>query len=129
MRRQVKRTLVVLIAIIALIIGQLWVTAYACANANNVSPSGYAVTSASLNAHGDLHDQHTSNLCQAHCDNTGQLDHAPQSTPSPAVWLPLIWGHSSLQACAAHAYMPGHTEPPLHAAFPPPRILFQVFRT
>jgi hypothetical protein len=129
MRRQVKRTLVVLVAIIALIAGQFWVTAYACPNTNDNSASSSVVATASSSMHGDLHSKHTASLCQAHCDNAGQLDHAPQSTPSPAVWLPLIWGHSSVQACSAQEYVPGHTEPPLNAAFPPPRILFQVFRT
>jgi hypothetical protein len=135
MRRQVRRTLVVLMAIMSLIAGQLWVAAYACETIGSVSSSSLAVSSASMismsssRSHGDLHNQGTANLCQAHCDNTGQLDHAPQSTPSPAVWLPLIWGHSSVQACAEQLYVPDHTEPPLKAAFPPPRILFQVLRT
>jgi hypothetical protein len=133
MRRQAKRTLVVLIAIIALIASQFWVSAYACANTSNAttvsSTAVISVAPAWLNGHDDLHDQHTANLCQAHCDNTAQPDHSPQSVPSPTVWLPQIWGLPSVQTCAVQASVPGHTESPLTAAFPPPRILFQVFRT
>ncbi|KLU20509.1 hypothetical protein EOS_41115 [Caballeronia mineralivorans PML1(12)] len=128
MHRQAKRTLVVLIAIIALIAGQLWVTAYACSNASNVGTSSVAATPVSVNVHGDSHDQLTGNLCQAHCDNTGQTDHAPQSTPSSAVWLPMIWGHPGVQTCAVQLHVPGDAGPPLSAASPPARVLFQVFR-
>lgn len=141
MRRQAKRTLVVLIAIIVLIASQLLGAVYACANTsaagtNGISSTRVVFTSTVsmtsmtlLNVHGDLHDQHAANLCQAHCDISGQPDHSPQPTPSPVVWLPMVWGFLDFQRYAAQTYVPAHTESPLTAAFPPPRILFQVFRT
>jgi hypothetical protein len=119
----------VVAVLFALIFGQLWVSAYACAEvAQTVSAS--QATAAKLTAsHGDLQDQHTAATCHLHCNNQAQPDHADLPALSPAVWLPLAWGHSSILALAVRPDRAAHPEPILLSAPPPHRILFQVFRT
>ncbi|WP_136896774.1 hypothetical protein [Trinickia terrae] len=113
----------------ALIFSQLWIAAYACADAVHAASPDPTVLAASASSHGDLGDHQTGAACHAHCDNSAQPDHAEQPAPSPLVWLPLIWGHSSIFALAIQPHLPARSEPILISAPPPPRILFQVFRT
>ncbi|MEJ0003086.1 MAG: hypothetical protein WDN30_05020 [Pararobbsia sp.] len=128
-----------LIAILALIASQFMGAAYACTDTSMSTRSAAGVSNAGVvptampsmdmsSPHADLHDPHAANLCQAHCDNSAQPDHSPQPTPSPAMWLPLVWGLLNFQVSAAQALAPARAASPLAAASPPPRILFQVFR-
>lgn len=129
MRRPVKRVFTVIAMIVVLIFGQLSIAAYACASAGN---SGSSVSMASpmpADSHADLRDHHAGVACHAHCDNSAQPNHAEQPAPPALVWLPLVWGHSAIGTLALQSYLPAHAEPILISASPPPRILFQVFRT
>ncbi|MFM0737288.1 hypothetical protein PQQ51_08595 [Paraburkholderia xenovorans] len=112
-----------------LIFSQLWVSAYAC---TAVGPTKQVVQDATVTLsanHLDLRDPHTAASCHLHCNNQAQPDHADLPTLSPAVWLPLAWGHSSILELAVRPERPSHPEPILLSAPPPHRILFQVFRT
>ncbi len=113
----------------ALIFRQLGVSAYACAAAGQATPTDSGATVMLAGSHGDLQDQHTAASCHLHCNNQAQPDHVDLPTLSPAVWLPLMWGHSSILALAVVPDRPAHPEPILLSAPPPHRILFQVFRT
>jgi hypothetical protein len=126
MRRMKLFTVVAVL--FALIFGQLWVSAYACAAAEQTvqATQGAAVT---MSNHDDLRDQHTAAACHLHCNNQAQPDHADLPALSPVVWLPLAWGHSSILERAVLPDRPSHPEPMLLSAPPPHRILFQVFRT
>lgn len=129
MRRPVIRVFTVVAVLFALIFSQLWIAAYACASVVNVASPDPAVLIVSASSHSDLGDHQTGVACHAHCDNSAQPDHAGQPTPPPLVWLPLIWGHSAVFALAIRPHLPARSEPILLSAPPPPRILFQVFRT
>jgi hypothetical protein len=126
--RRIKLFTVVAV-LCALIFGQLWVSAYACAAAGGTIPTDSGAAVMTAGSHGDLQDQQTAASCHLHCNNQAQPDHADLPTLSPVVWLPLIWGHSSILALAVRPDRPDHPEPILLSAPPPHRILFQVFRT
>jgi len=129
--RRIKLFTVVAV-LFTLIFGQLWVSAYACTTAGQTAQftQGIQDTAAmSPTDHGDLRDQHTAAGCHLHCNNQAQPDHAELPALSPAVWLPLAWGHSSILALAVQPDLPVHPEPILVSAPPAHRILFQVFRT
>jgi hypothetical protein len=128
-RRPVKRAFTIVAMLFTLVFSQLWISAYACATAAPAPSSGLTVSVASATNHGDLRDHHTGMTCHAHCDNNAQPDHAEQLAPSPVVWLPLIWGHSSILALASQPHLLARSEPILISAPPPLRIQFQVFRT
>ncbi len=128
MRREVKRTLTVITLLVALFFSQLWVAAYACTTANPLPSTTATATVTAFDGHSDLRDHHAAALCHAHCDNSAQPDHAQQPAPSPLVWIPLIWGASTIPALAIQPRLPTRSEPILLSAPPPPRILFQVFR-
>ncbi|MFL9873014.1 hypothetical protein [Paraburkholderia megapolitana] len=120
----------VVTVLFTLIFSQLWVSAYACAVAGRAIPTDAGALAVMLTgSHADLQDPHTAASCHLHCNNSAQPDHANLPTVSPAVWLPLIWGHSSIVALAVRPDRPTHPEPILLSAPPPSRILFQVFRT
>ncbi|MBB0014227.1 hypothetical protein D7191_40465 [Burkholderia cepacia] len=130
MRRPVKRALVAIAVMFTLIFSQLWISAYACTTVTGDARGTSSMVSAiPANSHGDLQDHHVGVTCHAHCDNSAQPDHADQPVPAPLVWLPLIWGHSSILTLALQPDRPAHVEPLLVSAPPPSRILFQVFRT
>ena len=129
MRRPVTRVFTVVAVLFALIFSQLWIAAYACTDAPHVASPDSTVSITSASHHGDLRSHQTGAACHAHCDNSAQPDHANQPVPSPLVWLPLIWGHSSIFALAVQPHLLTSSEPILISAPPPPRILFQVFRT
>jgi hypothetical protein len=129
MRRPLIRALTSVVVLFTLIFSQLWISAYACTTVGSPASSG---SHASMNAtanHGDLRDAHAGSTCHAHCDNNAQPAHAEQPATSPQMWLPQIWGHSSIPALAIQRNLPVHSEPIPISAPPPPRILFQVFRT
>ncbi len=128
MRRQAKRTITAVMVIIALIFSQLWISAYACASTERLAPASPIISAAHANPHGDLSDYRVSALCNAHCNNTAQPDHADQPSPPPLVWLPVIWGYSAILTFAHQAQSSTRSEPILISAPPPARILFQVFR-
>lgn len=128
MRRPVKRAFTIVAVLFTLIFSQLWIAAYACTTAAHVASPDSTVSVTSASSHGDLRGYQTGVACHAHCDNSAQPDHADQPAPSPLVWLPLIWGHSSIFALARQPHLPA-PEPVLISVPPPPRILFQVFRT
>jgi hypothetical protein len=127
MRRMKLFTVVAVL--FALIFSQLWVSAYACAEATRTVTASQTATRMLTASHGDLQDQHRAATCHLHCNNQAQPDQADLPAVSPAIWLPLIWGHSSIFALAVRPDRPAHPEPILLSAPPPPRILFQVFRT
>jgi hypothetical protein len=129
MRRRTKRTFAVVTLLIALFFSQLWVAAYACTTTLHSTSTHQTVTADAPDGHGDLRDHHTAAVCHAHCDNSAQPDHAEQPAPSPLAWLPLIWGGSAIPELAILQHLPTQPEPILISAPPPPRILFQVFRT
>ncbi|KLU20503.1 hypothetical protein EOS_41075 [Caballeronia mineralivorans PML1(12)] len=128
MRREAKRTLTVITLLVALFFSQLWVAAYACTTTQVFPSTAATATTAVFNGHGDMQDHHVAAVCQAHCDNSAQPDHSHQPAPSPLVWIPLIWGASTIPALAIQPRSPTRPEPILRSASPPPRILFQVFR-
>ncbi|HVE06623.1 MAG TPA: hypothetical protein VNE00_05155 [Paraburkholderia sp.] len=119
----------VVAVLFALIFGQLWVSAYACTAVGQAIQSTQHTAAMQASVHGDLRDQHAAASCHLHCNNQAQPDHADLPTLSPAIWLPLAWGHSAVLALAARPDLPVHPEPILLSAPPAPRILFQVFRT
>ena len=130
MRRPVTRAFTVVAVLFALIFSQLWIAAYACTDVvHAASPDATASITSASSHHADLRSHQTGLACHAHCDNSVQPDHAEPPAPSPLVWLPLIWGHSSIFALALQPHLPARSEPILISAPPPPRILFQVFRT
>jgi len=128
MRRQANRAIAAVIVIIALILSQLWISAYACATVQQPVSASPIISTALANPHSDMSDHHASAICNAHCDNTAQPAHADQPSPPPLVWLPVIWGYSAILAFANQPQTPNRLEPSLISAPPPARILFQVFR-
>jgi hypothetical protein len=126
--RRIKLFTVVAV-LFALIFGQLWVSAYACAATVGTMSTDSGAAAMAAGGHSDLKDQRTAASCHLHCNNQAQPDHADLPTLSPAVWLPLAWGHSSILERAVRPDQPSHPEPILLSAPPPHRILFQVFRT
>jgi hypothetical protein len=126
--RRIKLFTVVAV-LFALIFSQLWVSAYACTAVGQTMQGDQGAPVTLSAGHGDLRDQHTAASCHLHCNNQAQPDHADLPTLSPAVWLPLAWGYSSVFERAVLPDRPSHPEPILHSAPPPHRILFQVFRT
>jgi hypothetical protein len=129
MRRRTQRTFTVITLLIALFFSQLWVAAYACTTTRHSTSTTQTVTAIASDGHADLRDHHTAAVCHAHCDNSAQPDHAEQPAPSPLAWIPLIWGGSTIPELAIQPRLPTQSEPILISAPPPPRILFQVFRT
>jgi hypothetical protein len=129
MRRPVIRAFTTVVVLFTLIFCQLWISAYACTTTDRPDSTGNPVSMIATGNHGDLRDHHTGLARHAHCDDNAQPGHAEQPTPSPLLWLPLIWGHSSIPALAIQPHFTAHSEPILISASPPPRILFQVFRT
>jgi hypothetical protein len=129
MRRRTKRTFAVVMLLIALFFSQLWVAAYACTTTLHSTSTHQTVTGVAPDGHGDLRDHDTAAVCHAHCDNSAQPDRAEQPAPLPLAWLPLIWGSSTIPELAIQQHLPAQSEPILISAPPPPRILFQVFRT
>lgn len=129
MRRPVQRAFTVVTVLFALIFSQLWISAYACATTAFPGASDLAVPVTSADSHSDLRDHRTGVACHAHCDNDAQPDHAEQPAPSPPVWLPMIWGHPAISALTDQLHLPARAKPILTSTPPPPRILFQVFRT
>lgn len=123
------RLFTIVAVLFALIFSQLWVSAYACTAVGQATQATPVATVTMSSAHGDLHDQHAAASCHLHCNNQAPPDHADLPTLSPAVWLPLAWGHSSILELAVRPDLPVHPEPILRSAPPPHRILFQVFRT
>ncbi len=128
MRRQARRTLIAITLLVALFFSQLWVAAYACATAPSVPATTSAVAAVVADGHHDLRDHHAAAVCHAHCDNSAQSDQAGQPAPAPLVWIPLVWGGSTIPELAIQPRSPARPEPVLLSAPPPPRILFQVFR-
>ena len=130
MRRPVKRAFTIVAVLFTLIFCQVWISAYACATAAPHTSSARTVSVTLTSSHGDLRDHQTGVACHAHCDNSAQPDHADQPAPAPLVWLPLIWCQSAIFALAVQPHLlPVRADPVLMSAPPPPRILFQVFRT
>lgn len=123
------RLFTVVAVLFTLVFGQLWVSAYVCAAPTATMPSGSDATAMAAGNHSDLRGVPAGATCHLHCNNFAQPDHADLLTLSPAVWLPVIWGSSSILSLAARPQRPVHHEPILVSAPPPPRILFQVFRT
>lgn len=128
MRREANRTLTVITLLVALFFSQLWVAAYACTTTPALSSSSSTEAITFFDGHTDLRDHQVAAVFHAHCDNSAQPDHAQQPAPSPLVWIPLIWGASTIPALAIQPRSPTRPEPILLSASPPPRILFQVFR-
>jgi hypothetical protein len=128
MRREAKRTLTVITLLVALFFSQVWVAAYACTTTPALSSSSSTEAVTFFDGHTDLRDHQVAAVCHAHCDNSAQPDHAQQPAPSPLVWIPLIWGASTIPALAIQPRSPTRPEPILLSASPPPRILFRVFR-
>ncbi|GAB7521330.1 hypothetical protein PBS_03130 [Paraburkholderia sp. 2C] len=113
-----------------LVFGQLWVSAYACAApAATMSSDAGAMMTVAAGSHSDLRDAPAAAACHLHCNDFAQPDHADLPTLSPTVWLPVIWGSSSILALAGEPQRCPHPAPILVSAPPPHRILFQVFRT
>ncbi|WP_407973390.1 hypothetical protein ACJ51O_38435 (plasmid) [Burkholderia pyrrocinia] len=129
MCRQTRRTLTVITLLVALFFSQLWVAAYACTTTSQPAAAAMSsVSTASVDGHADLRDDHAAAVCHAHCDNSGQLDHAELSVPASHAWIPLIWGASAIPDLTIQSHWPTRPELVLLSASPPPRILFQVFR-
>jgi hypothetical protein len=129
MRRPVIRAFTSVVVLFTLIFCQLWISAYACTTTGRPDSSGTSVSMIATSYHGDLRDHHTGLACHVHCDDSAQPSHAEQPAPSPLAWLPLIWGYSAIPALAIQPHFTARPKPILISAPPPPRILFQVFRT
>jgi hypothetical protein len=78
MRREAKRTLTVITLLVALFFSQLWVAAYACTTTPALSSSSSTEAVTFFDGHTDLRDHQVAAVCQAHCDNSAQPDHAQQ---------------------------------------------------
>jgi hypothetical protein len=123
------RLFTIVAVLFTLVSGQLWVSAYACAAPATTMSSELGATAMAAGNHNDLRGVPTAATCRLHCNNFAPPDHADLPTLSPAAWLPVIWGSSSILALAAQPQRPRHPEPILVSTPPPHRILFQVFRT
>lgn len=128
MRRDATRTFCAVTLLVVVFFSQLWVAAYACAMTRHSTPTNQAVLAIASDGRGDLHDHQTAAVWHGHCDNPAQPGRVTRSKPSPLVWIPLIWGGSTIPALAVHPRLPTRQQPLLLSASPPARILFQVFR-
>lgn len=128
MRRDAKHTFCAVTLLVVVFFSQLWVAAYACAMTRHSTPTSQAVVAMASDGHVDLHDHQTAAVWHGHCDNPAQPGRVTRSKPSPLVWMPMIWGGSTIPALAIHPRFPTRSHPLLLTASLPARILFQVFR-
>lgn len=140
MRRSAQRTLTALVVLIAMILSQLWITAYACERIGALGADVTAVSAtrheraqayevAAMPQHADLSSVGKGALCASHCDDSTRPAHTVHATPADVMWLPVVWGQPSVNLGSVIRAIHVRETPHLLSAPPPSRILFQVFRT